>query len=69
MSYKTCENFLFSSLSLLGKSIEDEIQPSSMLGVKVNKLSKFFIKTSNEMKYIEFDIQNTKAPRIDDPYI
>ena len=40
-----------------------------MLGFDVDKLSKFFIKTSNAAEYIELDIQNIKAPRIDDPII
>ena len=38
-----------------------------MLGSEVYKLSKILIKTSNRAEYIESDIQNIEAPRIDDP--
>ena len=37
-----------------------------MLGFEVNKLSKILIKTFNVVEYIESDIQNIRAPRIDD---
>ena len=40
-----------------------------VLGSEVDKLSEILIKTSNAAKYIELDIQNIKAPRIDDPII
>ena len=40
-----------------------------VLGYKVNKPFKILIKTSNTGKYIEFNIQNTEAPRIDNPII
>ena len=40
-----------------------------MLGSKVNMPSKILIKISNAIKYIESNIQNFKAPRIDDPII
>ena len=40
-----------------------------MLGSEVNKLFKILIKTSNAAKFIESDIQNIEAPRIDDPII
>ena len=36
-----------------------------LLGSEVDKPSKILIKTSNAAKYIEPDIQNTKAQRID----
>ena len=42
---------------------------TSLLGSKVDKLSNIFIKTSNAMEYIESDIQNIEAPRVDDPII
>ena len=38
----------------------------SVLCCKVNNPSKILIKASSEMEYIELDIQNIKAPRIDD---
>ena len=38
-----------------------------LFGSKVDKLSKIFINTSKAMEYIESDIQNIEAPRIDDP--
>ena len=41
----------------------------SLVGSEVDKPLKILIKTSNEVKYIESNIQNTKAPRIDDPII
>ena len=40
-----------------------------MLGSTVDKLSEVLIKTSNEMEYIESDIQNIEALRTDDPII
>ena len=40
-----------------------------ILGFEVDKPSKFFIKTLNTMKYIELNIKNMEAPRIDDPII
>ena len=41
----------------------------NMLGSKVDKLSKFLIKTSNATKYMESDIQDNEAPRTDDHII
>ena len=40
-----------------------------MLASKVDKPSKILIKISNTAEYIESNIQNIKAPRIDDPII
>ena len=40
-----------------------------MLGSEVDKVSQILIKTSNAAEYSELDIQNIKAPRIDDPII
>ena len=37
-----------------------------MLSYEVDKPSKFLIKISNATEYIEFDIHNIEAPRIDD---
>ena len=42
---------------------------NGMLGSKVDKLSKNFIKTSNAKEYIESDIQNIESPRTVDPII
>ena len=39
---------------------------SIFLGSNVNKPSKILIKTLNTTKYIELDVQNIEAPRIDD---
>ena len=39
------------------------------LGSKVDKPSKILIKTSSAMEYIELDIQNIKATRLDDRII
>ena len=41
--------------------------PDVLMRSKVDKPSKVLIKTWNVMEYIELDIQNIKAPRIDDP--
>ena len=41
----------------------------SLLGSKVDKPSEISIKISNSVEYIESDIQNIEAPRIDDPII
>ena len=40
-----------------------------VLGSKVDKPSEFLIKTLNAAEYIESDIQNIEAPRIDNPII
>ena len=40
-----------------------------MLGSKVDKLSKIMIKISNVAKFIESNIQNIEATRLDDPII
>ena len=40
-----------------------------MLGFEVDKLAKDSIKTSNILKYIKSNIENTKALRINDPII
>ena len=37
-----------------------------MLGSKVDKLSKILIKTLSVIKYIDLDIQNIEALRVDD---
>ena len=42
---------------------------AKVMGFEVNKLSEFFIKTSNVSKYIESDIQNLEALRTYDPLI
>ena len=39
------------------------------LGYEVDKLSKILIKTSNAAEYIESDVQNIEATRIDDHII
>ena len=39
------------------------------LGYNVDKSSKILIKTSSAMKYIESNIQNRKAPRINNSII
>ena len=51
---------------------EDEVLGSKVdevLGSKVDKLSKILIKTSNEVEFIELDIQKLVVPRTDDPII
>ena len=40
-----------------------------LLGYDIDKLSKSLIKTSNAMEYIESDIENIEATRMDDPII
>ena len=40
-----------------------------MLGYEADKLSEFFMKTSNAAEYIKSDIQNIKAQRIYNPII
>ena len=40
-----------------------------VLGSKIDRPSNFFIKTSNAAEYIELDIQNIEALRIDNPII
>ena len=40
-----------------------------LLDFEVDKRSKFFIKTSNTIEYIESDVQNIEASSIDDPII
>ena len=40
-----------------------------LLGSEVDNFMKFLIKTSNAIEFIESDIQNIEAPRIDDPII
>ena len=40
-----------------------------MMGFEVDQPSKISIKTLSAMEYIKSNIQNTKAPRIDDPII
>ena len=40
-----------------------------MLGSEINKPFIFFIKTMNAVEYIELDVQNIEALRIDDPII
>ena len=49
--------------------IIDRIMRRLLLGSKVNKPSKILIKTSNVVEYLESNIQNIEAPRIDDPII
>ena len=54
-----------------GEEFQEEIQLCRdlwipLLGSEVDKPSKDFIKTSN---VVESNIQNTKAPRIDDPIV
>ena len=39
------------------------------IGSEVNKPSEILIKTLYAVQYIESDIQNNDAPRIDDPII
>ena len=41
----------------------------SLLGSKVDKLSKILIKIWNVAEFLESDIQNIEAPRTDDPII
>ena len=40
-----------------------------LLGPEIDKPSKILIKISNAAEYIELDIQNIEAERIDDPII
>ena len=44
-------------------------QNAQLLGSGVNNTSKILIKASNAKEYIELNIQNIMAPRIDDPII
>ena len=46
--------------------IKDLVKINFLLGFEVNKPSKILIKTLNAVKYIESDIQNIKALRLDD---
>ena len=41
----------------------------TLMGSKVHKPSKFFIKTLNATEYIESDVQNNEAPRTSDHII
>ena len=41
----------------------------TLLGYEINKPSKILTKISSLVEYIEFNIQNKKTPRTDDPII
>ena len=43
------------------------VEATQVFGSKVDKPSEILIKTLNAIEYIELDIQNIEAPKIDDP--
>ena len=57
---------LVSILSAIGYVSYGSLYYSFLLGFEVDKPSEILIKTLNAREYIESDIQNIEAPRIDD---